>query len=109
MNIMADINISDRLSQEKQTITLKEGVTFEVDCSAETMIKAEEKFKKGTDLNTLFEIIDLLLVEDNALETIKSMKLKAKDVETVVLAIMAQVQEISFEEMEKRFRQNTAE
>lgn len=43
---MADINISDRLSQEKQTITIKEGITFEVDCSAEAMIKAEEKFKK---------------------------------------------------------------
>ena len=26
---MADINISDRLSHEKQTITLKEGVTFD--------------------------------------------------------------------------------
>lgn len=106
---MADINISDRLSQEKQTITLKEGVTFEVDCSAETMIKAQEKFKKGVDLNTMFEIIDLLLVEENALETIKSMKLTAKGIETVILAVMAQVQEISFEEMEKRFRKDTGE
>lgn len=106
---MADINISDRLSQEKQTITIKEGVTFEVDCSAETMIKAQEKFKNGADLNTMFEIIDLLLVEENALQTIKDMKLKAKDVEIVVLAIMAQVQEISFEEMEQRFRKVTEE
>lgn len=106
---MADINISDRLSHEKQTITLKEGVTFEVDCSAETMIKVQEKFKNGTDLNTMFEMIDLLLVEDDALQTIKDMKLKAKDVETVVLAIMAQVQEIPFEEMEKRFREDTTE
>lgn len=106
---MSDINISDRLSQEKQTITIKEGVTFEVDCSAETMIKAQEKFKKGADLNTMFEIIDLLLVEENAIEIIKEMKLKAKHIETIVLAIMAQVQEVPFEEMEKRFRENTAE
>nr|DAQ65722.1 MAG TPA: hypothetical protein [Caudoviricetes sp.] len=106
---MADINISDRLSQEKQTITIKEGITFEVDCSAEAMIKAEEKFKKGADLNTMFEIIELLLVEKDALKIIKEMKLKAKNIETIVLAIMAQIQEIPFEEMEKRFRENTAE
>ncbi len=106
---MADINISDKLLQKKQTITIKEGVTFEVDCSAEAMIKAEEKFKKGVDLNTMFEIIELLLVEKDALKIIKEMKLKVKNIEIIVLAIMAQVQEISFEEMEKRFRENTAE
>lgn len=58
----------------------------------------------------MFEIIELLLVEKDALKIIKRNEIKKlKNIETIVLAIMAQIQEIPFEEMEKRFRENTAE
>mgnify|MGYP004508869429 FL=1 len=100
---MANIDISSKLSHEPQTITIVEGKTYEVDCGAETMLKAQDLFKKDDSLDGLFKAIELLLGKE-ALEEIKEMKVKVADLKVIIIAIMAQVNEITYEEMEKRFQ-----
>lgn len=100
---MANIDISSKLSHEPQTITIAEGKTYEVDCGAETMLKAQDLFKKDDSLDGLFKAIELLLGKE-ALEEIKGMKVKVADLKVIIIAIMAQVNEINYEEMEKRFQ-----
>lgn len=100
---MANIDISSKLSHEPQTITIAEGKTYEVDCGAETMLKVQDLFKKDDILDGLFKAIELLLGKE-ALEEIKGMKVKVADLKVIIIAIMAQVNEVSYEEMEKRFQ-----
>ena len=100
---MANIDISSKLSHEPQTITIAEGKTYEVDCGAETMLKAQDLFKKDDSLDGLFKAIELLLGKE-VLEEIKEMKVKVTDLKVIIIAIMAQVNEITYEEMEKRFQ-----
>lgn len=100
---MANIDISSKLSHEPQTITIAEGKTYEVDCGAETMLKVQDLFKKDDSLDGLFKAIELLLGKE-ALEEIKGMKVKVADLKVIIIAIMAQVNEITYEEIEKRFQ-----
>lgn len=100
---MANLDISSKLGHEKQEITIAEGKTYEVDCSAETMLKAQDIFKKDDSLEGLFTAIKLLLGA-KAEKDIRAMKLTVNELKTVIIAIMAQVNEISYEEMEKRFQ-----
>lgn len=100
---MANIDISSKLSHEPQTITIAEGKIYEVDCGAETMLKAQDIFKKDDSLEGLFTAIKLLIGEQ-AEKDIRKMKLTVNGLKTVIIAIMAQVNEISYEEMEKRFQ-----
>ncbi len=100
---MANIDISSKLSHEPQTITIAEGKTYEVDCGAETMIKATDLFKKDDSLDSLFKVIELLLGKE-AEKEIKEMKVTVVDLKVIIIAIMAQVNEITYEEMEKRFQ-----
>ena len=100
---MANLDISSKLGHEKQEITIAEGKTYEVDCSAETMLKAQDIFKKDDSLEGLFTAIKLL-VGVKAEKDIRAMKLTVNGLKTVIIAIMAQVNEVSYEEMEKRFQ-----
>lgn len=100
---MANLDISSKLGHEKQEITIAEGKTYEVDCSAETMLKAQDIFKKDDSLEGLFTAIKLLL-GSKAEKDIRAMKLTVNGLKTVIIAIMAQVNEVSYEEMEKRFQ-----
>ncbi len=96
---MANLDISSKLGHEKQEITIAEGKTYEVDCSAITMLKAEEMFKKGE----ILKAIETLLGK-KALKDIEEMKLTVKELQIIVIAAAAQVNEVSYEEMEKRFQ-----
>lgn len=100
---MANLDISSKLGHEKQEITIAEGKTYEVDCSAETMLKAQDIFKKDDSLEGLFTAIKLL-IGAKAEKDIRAMKLTVNGLKTVIIAIMAQVNEVSYEEMEKRFQ-----
>lgn len=100
---MANIDISSKLSHEPQTITIAEGKTYEVDCGAETMLKAQDLFKKDDNLEGLFKAIELLLGKE-AEKEIKEIKVTVVDLKVIIIAIMAQVNEITYEEMEKRFQ-----
>ena len=100
---MANLDISSKLGHEKQEITIAEGNTYEVDCSAETMLKAQDIFKKDDSLEGLFTAIKLLLGA-KAEKDIRAMKLTVNGLKTVLIAIMAQVNEVSYEDMENRFQ-----
>lgn len=100
---MANLDISSKLSHEPQTITIAEGKTYKVDCSAETMLRAQDIFKKDSSFEGLFQAIELLLGKEASKE-IKDMKVTVSDLSVIIIAIMAQVNEISYEEMEKRFQ-----
>ena len=72
--------------------------------SCEEMYKRlQDLFKKDDSLDGLFKAIELLLGKE-ALEEIKGMKVKVADLKVIIIAIMAQVNEITYEEMEKRFQ-----
>lgn len=98
-----NLNISDKLGHEKQEITIAEGKTYVVDCGARIMMKAQDIFKKDDSLEGFFKVIELLLGK-KAKDDIDKMDLTIKELKTIITAIMAQVNEISYEEMEKRFQ-----
>lgn len=100
---MANLDISSKLSHEPQTITIAEGKTYKVDCSAKTMLKTQDIFKKDNSFDGLFQAIELLLGKEASKE-IKDMKVTVSDLSVIIIAIMAQVNEIPYEEMEKRFQ-----
>ena len=100
-----NLNITDKLGIEKQEITIAEGKTYTVNCGAKTMIKAQEIFKKDNSFEAMFDVIELLLGK-KAKKDIYEMDLTVKQLQIVVIAIMAQINEISYEEMEERFQKS---
>lgn len=100
---MANLDISSKLIHEKQEITIAEGKTYEIDCAATTMLKVQDMFKKDESFDGLFKAIELLLGKE-AEKEIRAMKVTVNDLRVIIIAIMAQVNEVSYEEMEKRFQ-----
>ena len=98
-----NLNITDKLGIEKQEITIAEGKTYEVNCGAKTMIKAQEIFKKDSSFEAMFDVIELLLGK-KARKDIYDMDLTVKQLQTVIIAIMAQINEISYKKKKKRFQ-----
>ncbi|MCI8641031.1 MAG: hypothetical protein HFJ59_04070 [Clostridia bacterium] len=100
---MAEIDISTKLGKEKATIKIAPGKVYEVDTSADNYLLVQEKLKdKDFSIETMYEMIEMLMGE-KALEEIKEMKLTIPGLQAVVIALSATVNEISYEEMEKRF------
>ena len=83
---MANLDISSKLSHEPQTITIAEGKTYKVDCSAETMLRAQDIFKKDSSFEGLFQAIELLLGKEASKE-IKDMKVTVSDLSVIIIAI----------------------
>lgn len=101
---MASIDISTKLGKTKQTIKLAEGKEFEVDTSADNYLLVQEKIKnEDFSIQTMYKMIEMLMGEE-ALKAIKEMKLTISGLKSVIIAISAIVNEITYEEMEKRFR-----
>ncbi len=101
------LDISQKLNAlEEPKIKIDEEHEFNVDCGAETMLVAEQKFRKGKTVKDYYEIIELFIGKE-AVELIRSMNLSVKKLSIVIIAIMAQVNELSYEEMEKRFREQS--
>ena len=98
-----DLNIIDKLNVEEKTITIAEGKTYTVECGAKTMIKAQEIFKKDNSFEAMFQVIELLLGK-KAKKEIEEMNFTIKQIQVSVTAIMAQVNEVPYEEMEERFQ-----
>lgn len=96
---MANLDISSKLGHEKQEITIAKGKTYEVNCGAITLLKVQECYKKDEVLKGLE-----LLLGKKAVEDMEKMNLTAKEMQTVIIAASAQANEMSFEEMEERFR-----
>lgn len=101
---MAEIDISSKLGLKKSTIKLGDGKIYEVDTSADNYLLVQEKIKNQEfSITTMYEMIEMLMGEE-ALKEIKSMKLTIKGLKAVVTALSAIVSEESYEEMEKRFQ-----
>lgn len=101
---MSNIDISSKLGKEKATIKLAEGKVFEVDTSADNYLIVQEKIKNQEfSIATMYEMIGLLMGEE-ALKEIKSMKLTISGLKAVITALSAIVSEVEYEEMEKRFQ-----
>ncbi|CDE11060.1 putative uncharacterized protein [Clostridium sp. CAG:354] len=98
-----DLNIIDKLNVEEKTITIAEGKTYTVECGAKTMIKAQEIFKKDNSFEAMFQVIELLLGK-KAKKEIEEMNFTIKQIQVLITAIMAQVNEVPYEEMEERFQ-----
>lgn len=99
------IDISQKLEvADEAKIKVDSEHEFNVDCGAETMLLAEQKFREAKGVNDYFEIIRLFLGEE-ATRIIRAKNLSVKKLNIVVIAIMAQANELSYEEMEKRFRE----
>ncbi|MFR8144746.1 MAG: hypothetical protein ACLU84_06695 [Clostridia bacterium] len=103
---MSVIDISSKLGKEKQTIKIAEGKVFEVDNSADTYLIVQEKLQnQDFSISSMYEMIEVLMGKE-ALKEIKEMKLTIDGLTAVVIAISAIVNEVEYEEMEKRFREN---
>ena len=101
-----DLNIIDKLDEDKKTVTVAEGKTYTVNCGAKTMIKVQDTFKKDSSFDSMFDAIELLLGK-KARKELYEMDLTVSQLKKVVLAVMAQVNEVSYEEMEQRFQNST--
>ncbi len=99
----SSIDISAKLKKEPIKIKLTEDKEYEVDNSAETFVIVQDKLKdKEFSIEVMNEVIEILMGKD-ALKDIKDMKLSVKGIESVIIGLMAAINEISYEEMEKRF------
>lgn len=101
---MSVIDISTKLGKEKATIKLAEGKVYEVDTSADNYLLVQEKIKnQDFSIETMYEMIEMLMGE-KALKEIKEMKLTIPGLKAVIIALSAVVNEVDYEEMEKRFQ-----
>lgn len=97
------MDLSSKLKKEKPTLKLAEGVEFEVDNSADTYLLVQDKIKdKDFSIDVMYDMIEILMGKE-ALDKIKEMKLTINGLTSVIIGMSALVNEISYEEMEKRF------
>lgn len=96
---MSNLDISSKLRHEKQEITIAEGKVYEVNCEATNFFKVQECFSQGK----ILDAIELLL-GTKAVKELEKMKFTVKDMEVIIIAAAAQVNEVSYDTMEKRFR-----
>ena len=58
---MSNLNIIDKLDEDKKEVTIAEGKTYTVNCGAKTMFKVQECFSKNSSFESMFDAIELLL------------------------------------------------
>ncbi len=94
------INISDKLSFEKPQIQVGEK-SYPVNDSLETVMKFEEVYGDG-DTQSMLECLKVALGEA-AFEELNFEKMSFKNIQVWFLAINAAMQDLTYEETEKRF------
>lgn len=101
---MSQIDISSKLGKDKATIKLAEGKVYEVDTSADNYLLVQEKIKnQDFSIDVMYQMIEMLMGKE-ALKEIKEMKLTIPGLKAIVTALAAVVNEVEYEEMEKRFQ-----
>lgn len=101
------IDISAKLTNERPKLKLAEDKIYEIDDRKNTILKMYQKLESSdiNDIEMLDETIEMLLGEKAAKE-IEEMDLSIKGYQTIIIAIMAAIQQITLEEAEERFRQS---
>lgn len=96
------INISDKLSTERPCIQVGDK-TYQVNDSLETVLKFEEVYGDG-DTQSMLECMKLA-IGAKAYAEMKFEKMSFKNIQVWFMAIMAAMQDMTYEEVESRFRQ----
>lgn len=98
------INISDKLSMEKPCIELN-GVQYPVNDSLEAVMKFEELYADG-DTNGMLECLRVALGAP-VVEQMNFEKMSFRNIQVWFFAVMAAMQDITYEEVEDRFHKFT--
>lgn len=98
------INISDKLSTGKPVIQIGEK-TYTVNDSLETVMKFEESYGDG-DTQSMLECMKVALGA-RAYTELKFEKMSFCNIQVWFFAVMAAMQDMSYEEVEERFRKFT--
>ena len=96
------INISDKLSLDKPVIQVGEK-TYVVNDSLETVMKFEESYGDG-DTQSMMECMKVALGED-AYNEMNFGQMSFKNIQVWFFAVMAAMQDMTYEEVEARFHQ----
>ena len=96
------INISDKLSFEKPCIQVGDK-TYTVNDSLETVLKFEEVYGDG-DTQSMLEGMKVALGAEAYAEMAVE-KMSFKNIQVLFLAVMAAMQDMTYEDVEARFRQ----
>lgn len=95
------INISDKLSSEKPVIQIGDK-TYPVNDSLETVMKFEEMYTDGGDTASMLECLKLAL-GTKAYNEQKFEKQSFMNIQVWFFAVMACMQDLTYEEVEARF------
>lgn len=96
------INISDKLSLDKPVIQVGEK-TYTVNDSLETVMKFEESYSDGGDTQSMLECMKIALGA-KAYAEMKFEKMSFRNIQVWFFAVMAAMQDLTYEEVEARFR-----
>lgn len=99
------INISDKLSSEKPCIQVGEK-TYTVNDSLETVMKFEEVFDSSGDTQGMLECLKVALGA-TAYKEAKFEKMSFSNIQVWFKAVMACMQDLDYEEVERRFQNFT--
>lgn len=98
------INISDKLSMDKPVIQVGDK-TYAVNDSLETVMKFEESYGDG-DTQSMLECMKVAL-GDKAYKEMNFEKMSFRNIQVWFFAVMAAMQDVTYEEVESRFRKFT--
>lgn len=96
------INISEKLSLDRPRIEVNNKL-YEVNDSLETVLKFEESYGDG-DITSMLECMKVALGE-TAYEEMNFEKMSFKNVQVWFFAVMAAMQDMTYDEVESRFHQ----
>ena len=99
------IDISHKLTNEKSMLKLSDTIQYEIDDRKNTVLVLNQKLAKSdlNDLKVIDEIIRITL-GDKAAKEIDKMNLRLSEYQSIVIAIMATISGMEFEEAERRFQ-----
>ncbi len=97
------IDITGKLTNEKPVIKVTEDFEFEVNASKNAVIRMQSVVREGmSDVELMDESLKILIGEVN-FERLNDMNLSIADYKTVYIAVMACVNNESFEDASARF------
>lgn len=99
------INISDKLSTDKPVIQAGDK-TYTVNDSLEAVMKFEESYSDGGDTQSMLECMKVALGTE-AYTEMKFEKMSFRNIQVWFFAVMAAMQDMTYEEVEARFRKFT--
>ena len=97
------IDISSKLTCEKPTLKLGEGLVFEIDNSKNTVLKVQNAMK-GKEDNEVIDMAIRELLGEEAHKKIESMNLSINAYKNIFIGLMAGISDMTYEEAEKQFR-----